>query len=285
MSTEPNMHEPWLDSAALHALGALAGDDLVAFETHLVTCHICRRELASLQPVAAALAAAVPQVEPPDALKARVMAAVGVAPAAGDAAVAARIATTDAHDRQTLARAIPWLAVAASIMVSIGLGTYAATLRGRITILESELRVARAEASEQFAHVAATRRTMAALEERLNVVAAPDASRVTLAGQAVAPNAGGQADWSPSRGLALAVDSLPPLRPDRTYQVWLLTSGAPVSIGLLQPDADGDRVAVFAAPPGGVVPTGIALSEEPAGGLPAPSGQIYLVGLLAQRAN
>lgn len=287
MSTEPNTHEPWLDLASLHALGALAGEELAAFETHLATCLICRRELASLRPVADALAAAVPQVDPPEALRARVLAAVGVAaPVAGTApAVASREAGTGGVERGIRASATAWLGLAASVMLAAGLGTYAVTLRGRIAILESELRVARAQASEQFANAAATSRAMAVVQERVDVLSAPDASRVTLAGQAVAPNAAGQANWSPTRGLALAVDRLPSLRPDRTYQVWLLTSGAPVSVGLLQPDAGGDGVAVFAPPPGGVVPTGIALSEEPTGGVPAPTGQIYLVGLLAQRGN
>lgn len=283
MSTELPTHEAWLDQAALYALDALEGDELRAFEAHLASCPICQHELAVLRPVTDALAVAVPQVPPPAALRARVLAGVSMDQVAAGGAVGTTVErAVPARTPVPRTSPMPWLALAASVLLTVGLGVYAVTLRNRVERLESDLRVARAQASEQFANAAAIERTLAATQTRLGVLAAPDRARVVLAGQAVAPGAAGQADWSPTRGLALAVDSLPALRADRTYQVWLLTAGAPVSVGLLQPDEAGDGVAVFEPPPGGPVPTGIALSEEPAGGVPAPTGQIYLVGLLAQ---
>jgi len=175
--------------------------------------------------------------------------------------------------------------MAAMLLISIGLGVYANALRNRVVRLESELDAAQAQASALQARVGKAETSLASTETELSsttmqlgVLTAPDSRRVTLTGQPGAPAATGRADWSPSRGLALSVSNLPPLQPMRTYQVWLLTKGNPVSAGLLQTDASGNRTAVFNPPPGADDPTGVALSEEPEGGVVQPGNRIYLVG-------
>ena len=73
---------------------------------------------------------------------------------------------------------------------------------------------------------------------------------------------------------------LPDLPRGRTYQVWVLTDGAPVSAGLMEPDAEGRVTAVFDTSVALPQPTGMAVSVEPSGGVPAPTGDIILVGNL-----
>jgi anti-sigma-K factor RskA len=60
----------------------------------------------------------------------------------------------------------------------------------------------------------------------------------------------------------------------------MVTESAPVSVGLLTPDAQGKSIAVAPAPAvtGRVV--ALAVTLEPAGGVPAPTGPKILVGLL-----
>ena len=58
---------------AAYALGALADDEARRFEAHLSTCELCRTDLDGLRPVVAALPAAVDPVDPPRALKRRIM--------------------------------------------------------------------------------------------------------------------------------------------------------------------------------------------------------------------
>ena len=58
---------------AAYALGALGDDEARAFERHLEGCELCRRDLADLQPVVAALPAAAERVDPPPALRKRIM--------------------------------------------------------------------------------------------------------------------------------------------------------------------------------------------------------------------
>jgi anti-sigma-K factor RskA len=60
-------------NAAPYVLGALPEGEYQEFVAHLETCSVCREEVASLQTVAAALPAAVPQHRAPAPVKQRVM--------------------------------------------------------------------------------------------------------------------------------------------------------------------------------------------------------------------
>ena len=73
--------------------------------------------------------------------------------------------------------------------------------------------------------------------------------------------------------------NLPPLPAGRTYQVWIVTPDAPVSAGLLRPGDRGDVHAVFTAPRDVGRVAAVAVTIEPDGGVPAPTGEKYLVGL------
>jgi anti-sigma-K factor RskA len=267
MSTEVQNHDAWLESAALYVIDAMTPEERRTFELHLRGCEQCQAEVASLDGVDEALASGVPQIEPPAALRQRVLTA--VRPPGADA-------------RPVATGLAQWLPLAASLALSLGLGGYAYSLQQRISVLEDELTDARAQAANTLARANATERTLQLTQSHLDVLTAPDSTRVTLAGQAPAPAATGRADWSRARGLAVSLENLPPLQPGRTYQVWLLTSGMPVSAGLLTPDAAGRSTGIYPVPQGGVVPTGIALTEEPDGGLPQPTGQPILVGLLTR---
>jgi anti-sigma-K factor RskA len=117
------------------------------------------------------------------------------------------------------------------------------------------------------------------VQRTMAVLAAPDMARFDLTGQQVAPAARARAFWSRDRGLVVAANNLPALRPGRTYQVWMLPkSGAPISAGLLTPDSAGVATVAYETAPGLSAPGAVAVSEEPAGGVPAPTGAIVVVG-------
>lgn len=58
---------------AAYALDALDESDREAFERHLVECSACREEVAELAATVSALAFAAPEVEPPPALRGRIL--------------------------------------------------------------------------------------------------------------------------------------------------------------------------------------------------------------------
>ena len=288
MSADVNDHEIWRERAAVYALDALTGEERREFETHLQTCLECTAELLTLRPAANALAQTVPQIDPRPELRDRVLSSVLGEKRTMPAAAPASAAPATRVEPKPSPR--QWLPIAAMLLLAVGLGVYANGLRGRVSRLESELDQARAQSAALQARVGRAETTLASAQSQLNsaqsqlaVFAAPDSRRVALAAQKGAPEGvSGRADWSPSRGLALSVSNLPAPLAMRDYQVWLLTGGMPVSVGLLPKDAIDGRTVVFTAPAGAPVPTGVALSEEPEGGVPQPGNRIYLVGLMAR---
>jgi anti-sigma-K factor RskA len=265
-------HDQAQDSTGLYALGALPADERALFEAHVSTCDECRRDVRAFREVVNVLPLALPQIDPPPALRGRVLAAAG-----GDRRHAVAAPATRVRPGRSFVWG-GWQSAAAMLVVVIGLGAYTVTLRQRLTGLELALRgaVARLDRSER--QLASATRDAERAQVRLAVLTAPDMKQVELAGQAPAPRATGRAFLSASSGLVFAASQLPPLPAGRTYQLWFLTRRAPVSAGLLNPDPNGRVTAAFDVPPGASTPTGLAVSIEPAGGVPAPTGALYLVG-------
>ena len=258
-------HDALRELSGPYALGLLDADERRVFELHLPLCEICRQEVADARLVAEALGRAVDPVDPPAAMKGRVLAAA----TAGRQMPARRTAVTPST--------FPWwLAAVASVTAIVcGLGWWSSA--DRLDRAQAALQSARQELA-----LAESRRTSAEsvsdrTTHRLAIVAASDAVRVDLKGQAPAPAAAGRVYWSRSRGVTFTASNLPPVAAGRVYQLWFVTAGSPVSAGLIAPDAGGSSDAVLPSP-AGVEPTAFALTIEPAGGSPGPTGAMLLVG-------
>jgi anti-sigma-K factor RskA len=265
-------HQELQSRAAGYVLGALAPDERAEFAAHLSECADCAREVYSFAPVVAALAHAAPPLDPPVVLRERVLAQLLPPPAQP----APKPRATAPAARSAVAQ---WLFAAASLAAAVGLATYAFHLHGRVGALEERLRdiTLRADADER--QLAAVGQTVAEAQSFVVVLAASDLARIELAGQSPAPQASARAFWSRSSGLIFTASNLPPLARGRTYQLWIVTPNAPVSAGLLKPGEKGDVHAVFAPPRGVVTVAALAVTNEPEGGVPAPTGEKYLVGL------
>lgn len=103
------------------ALGAATDAEDALVERHAATCHECRAELDGLRAAAGTLALEVPQIDPPPALKRKVMAAIR-----SDAARAAPVSAPGPRHR--LGR---WPAIAGALAVlAAGLLAWNLTLQG-----------------------------------------------------------------------------------------------------------------------------------------------------------
>jgi anti-sigma-K factor RskA len=71
-----NDHERWDDVAGAYVLGAMPAAERDEYEDHLATCSVCQEEVDELRPAAEALPMASPPLQPPAALKHRIMAEV-----------------------------------------------------------------------------------------------------------------------------------------------------------------------------------------------------------------
>ncbi len=267
-------HDSLRELAPLYVVHALEADERAAFERHLQTCDECSADVRSLRPIALALAQGAPQQNPPAALRARILSSAGVREA--------RAVVPEMPPPAPAPSRMPWLAAAAALVAAIGLGAYAVTLRTTVATMQTQLNDALDRLSRSEARLAAANQAAETVQARLAVLTAPDVLQVALSGQPPAPTALGRAFWSQSRGAVFAATSLPPLQTGRTYQLWFLTSGAPVSAGIFKPDVLGRAVVTVDQSPPGLVPTGLAVSLEPDGGVPAPTGALYLVGLTSQ---
>jgi anti-sigma-K factor RskA len=252
--------------AAAYVLGALDTAEQRAFEAHVAECAVCAEEVRSLQRVTEALARSVPQRTPRPELRTRVVSAVTgtIAPPVRE------------HHMRWMAR--PWLQSAAAIVLVAGLAGYAWHLQRRVSNLAARLEVAEQRASSAERGTRDARHAADEAQAALAVLADPDLVRVDLAGRPAAPQATARALWSRQRGMVFTTAGLPPAPAGRVYQVWVVTRQAPVSAGLLAADPSGGVTAFFRTPADIAQPVAVAVTLEPAGGVPAPTGEMYLVG-------
>ncbi len=274
-------HEELRELAAAYALGSLTPGQRLEFEAHLAECAECRDETASFGAVVQGLGYTVPLQQPPASLRARILAAARSEASAASPPIAPEPASAGWN----------WAAlgaVAAVLVLAVGVGIYAVDLRSRVATLETGLREANA-ATEQAnaatelanAELEALRQLAEETDSARAVLGASDLARIDLEGQTTAANARARAFWNRSSGLVFTASELPAIPQGRAYQLWVLTAGAPISAGLLQPDADGSVEIFMQTPLDLPAPTGMAITVEPAGGVPAPTTQPVLVGTTA----
>jgi len=86
---------------------------------------------------------------------------------------------------------------------------------------------------------------------------------------------------SPTKGMVLTALNLPQLAVGKIYQLWVVTKQAPVSIGTFEVAADGSVTGTMPiSAEAALNPVAVAVTIEPAGGVPAPTGPKVLVGVL-----
>jgi len=263
-------HEDIWEQLTDYALGELSAPARERVDAHLAVCAECALEAKELSKAFQSVAQSVTPIAPPAALKGRALASF-------ESARVVQMPSTAPAPRGAAAAGVGrhWLALAA--MAVLVLGGMLAVSQQRAARLADELRRSDAEAA-RLASDAATVAGQADLA--VAILTAPDMRRIDLQGFEQSRDAAARAYWSDTRGLLIVADRLPVPPPGRTYQVWLIRDGAPgpVSAGLI--DGRLGRGMLIVAPPGG--PTGrsvtVAVTDEPDGGLPAPSGSKHLVG-------
>ena len=248
-----------------YALGALDGEELRELETHLAAgCRECRAHLDLWQGDLEELAASVEPVTPSETTRRRVQ----------------RIAPTAApiHSRSLARWAV--LVAAASLLIAVWSGWRQARLGDELERLGAERdRLAR-EVSGLDQQLGLARADAQRMVESLAIVASPGARVTQLVGLGPSPGASGQAFENPERGgkaVVYAVD-LPRLEPDKTYQLWSIgEDGKPVSAGTFEVDELGTgSVQVERVAPAGTRVWAVTI--EPSGGMPQPTGDMVLKG-------
>ncbi len=174
-----------------------------------------------------------------------------------------------------------WLPAAAAIAALV-LASWSLARQAR---LSGELELAEAAAERLAAgqealrgELALTRGRVAELSATLELVGSPATRRIALAGLGSAPGAAGTTLVDPARGTALfTARGLPTPPTGRTYQLWYITAAeGPVSAGVFAVDEEGRGEIAVAGVPAPEAIQAWAVTVEPAGGVPQPTGEMVL---------
>jgi hypothetical protein len=171
-----------------------------------------------------------------------------------------------------LASAASWVALGIAALLGFDAWREARSLRGE---LERE-RTAREDAGRELAQSESRAQSLARehaeLSELLAAVAAREARSLALTGEAEARASA----FVANERVVLFVHGLPQAPPGMTYQAWTIEGGVPRSAGVFEPDESGSarHRARLATPVSSDAV--IAVTLEPDGGVPQPTGAIVL---------
>lgn len=175
-------------------------------------------------------------------------------------------------------------AAAAALILVIGASWYAVILRNQISDKDDQLSQLKADNELLNANLA-TMDTLAqtlgdknlALLTEVNLLKKPDMKSIELKGMEVAPDAKAMAYANTKTGeVYLEIMNLPSAPEGMQYQFWGIVDDEPVDAGMIPVD-ENDLAGIH---PMTTVPNAVAyaISLEPMGGSPQPSGKIYVMG-------
>lgn len=255
-----NGHPQFDEDFDLYALGALEGEEKQALESHVETCPECARKTAEARGRLAVLTLASPLESPSPRVKERLLARVRAE------ATGRRFPRFLAlRGWATAGFALASLLLAAALVL---LTIQNRSLSHRVSELQNAFERQTAQASRARAV--------------LDVLTAPETVKVTLVAEKARRVPQGKAFYHPQKGLVFYAANLPLLPPSQTYQLWLVPmAGSPVSAGVFQADAQGNGAILLPPLPPALVAKAFAVTVEPAGGVPQPTGPKVLVGLVS----
>ncbi len=251
-------HEDWLERSDIYAVGALDGEELTEFERHLKTgCPLCEQHLRDTHDALALLPRSLPQMTPPPTIKARLLEQIGVELSPVAAAPQTRL--------------IGWV-VWGTALVSACF----------IIVLQHGLLSNKGRELERLTGMVVDLKTDLTREEAVRqLLAEPDARLIELGGLPASPEASGRLLWNPTSRTGLLLTKKLPIAPEgKVYELWAITGNDPQPAGLFTVDERGNGTLKLPplADPRAV--EAFAVTLEPSGGVPKPTGPMHLLGKL-----
>ncbi len=219
------------------------------------------RGVAQARELVAALALTAPVVEPPAAIKRRLLSAVGKEP------------------RRYAGWFWVWgVATALVVLVAVNFWQREQVKNEELIAVRQEL----VRTTEQLEQSTVKLREVSRLTEFLN----SPRLRIATFGQAKPEPPRGRVLVSPEQGVLLLVANLPPAAAGRTYEMWLVPkSGAPIPAGLFQTSADGRGLHVNLRTVDLGQIAAVAVSNEPQAGSSAPTTTPFIIAPIGAAAG
>lgn len=263
--TKPWTHDDVRAELGAYSLDALSPDEQAAIDAHLSTCVECSKELRAMREAAASLSS---------------MAPMRITDPARKAALRQRLLERASKDVPTVKpiRAVEfrptvlpwWLAAAASVAFIVAMVQRGSVVRERDDVV--------AALAAESLRVTQLRDSLAERERVLLALVGADVKVVELVANNRRPNA--RMFWAQATNTwTMFAHDLPAPAAGRTYQLWLITrDGQRISAGTFAPDQAGNAYVSAQYPLAADALNMIAVTEEPAGGVPQPTGEIVIAG-------
>ena len=272
-------HDEIKDSISAYCLGALDETEQIFIEEHLKQgCSECEALVGEMHEVVNGLAFAAPAQKPSALVKEKILAAIEPQKASAAAPLTQLKEKVEDSTVELLQRArerwmrVSWGLSLAIAVILVLVGLYSQNLKTKITFLEKRL-----EVSDEV--VSQLRTELTKQERILRVIQSPEVRIVDLQGQKASPEAIGRVLWDPRQKQAVfSALNLPAAPSDKDYQLWMLRGTQAVDAGIFSVDDEGKAIITIETIADGINLTGFAVTLEPKGGLPQPTGDFYLVG-------
>jgi len=167
-----------------------------------------------------------------------------------------------------------WSAIAAAALIAVG----GAWLREQQSVSQLTVRL-----NQRDQQVTDLRNALASEQETARSIRSPSALMVSLQG-AARPSGQGRVFMDPAKGKWwFAARGLQPLPPGKTYEFWLIPEGKkPIAAGTFDVDSSGVGYLTGSVPPNIGSSALAAVTDEPAGGVPQPTGEIQIKGAMGR---
>ena len=248
-----------------YGLGALDAPERAALEAHLATgCAHCAKAVQEARWLVSQLSYLAPEAAPSDMLKGRLMQTVRSE---------AQSATRSTQSKGTIPPWM-WVGVAALFLATVYSAWNAQRLQREIQRADQIAAAILQHRHELENQLEDAKREAAILVDPASVkiaLTAPDSQTPAL-----------EATWHSKLGIVLSGQKIPAPSGTRVLQLWLIPKapgGKPIPSLTLRPDAEGKFVLLVSNPPELMAETkALAITEEPAGGSPAPTTTPRWVG-------
>ena len=279
-------HERYDELISIYSLGALDENELKEIEEHLKGgCGVCEEMLKENEKVLSLNPYSIPSATPFPRVKEKLF---------------KKIWATKQIEEKTFAptfweRLQPlWLRLGGAVALALLIILFAFNLSLKDKLKEQEIVISslQEQVTNQSEIMNSLRTQLATKEVNLNnlkeqiarqstmmeFLQNPDVVTINLAGLKQDSQAYGRVLWDKKYNKALFYGLNLPLIPSgKIYQLWVIADNTPISMGIFDVDERGNNIIQVANIPDPSKVQKFAVTLEPAGGVPQPTGEMYLI--------
>ena len=276
------VHEEYKEMISVHALSALDRQDELALNEHLSECTACRDELARWNETAAALALAADPAEPSPQVRAHILERIRAEARGSRPQLRETKISPSAQQTVAGSKILPFNQAPRNLWSSMGsLGAIAAALVFAalfvsLIVLWQQNRAAKNELARLSTEMQKAQAELAVERAARQLFTTPGARMAELAGTKMAPGAHAVLAYDKTGHAMLMAKGLPVAPSGKAYQLWFIVGNKPMPGKVFTTDNSGNGTVQVQMPEVAREAAVFAITLEPAGGMPSPTGEIYL---------